>query len=140
MIASRCCRCEWSGSITTTPPRLRFDRGGACLVSRPGWRKGWDSNPRGAYAPGGFQDRCLKPLGHPSLSTMSNTYTLPPTKQMWILPLRLPPPPSEVLERPILILQKCHSDFLSNSHHCRSGAKALACDCYASGDRGGGEA
>jgi hypothetical protein len=30
-------------------------------------RKGWDSNPRGACAPGGFQDRCLKPLGHPSL-------------------------------------------------------------------------
>src|SRR5262249_16865695 len=31
------------------------------------WRKGWDSNPRGACTPGGFQDRCLKPLGHPSL-------------------------------------------------------------------------
>ncbi len=27
---------------------------------------GWDSNPRGALAPAGFQDRCLKPLGHPS--------------------------------------------------------------------------
>src|SRR5215471_10873695 len=32
------------------------------------WRKGWDSNPRGACTPGGFQDRCLKPLGHPSSS------------------------------------------------------------------------
>src|SRR5829696_7844081 len=30
------------------------------------WRKGWDSNPRGSCPPGGFQDRCLKPLGHPS--------------------------------------------------------------------------
>src|SRR5437763_1152582 len=30
-------------------------------------RKGWDSNPRGACTPGGFQDRCLNPLGHPSL-------------------------------------------------------------------------
>ena len=30
------------------------------------WRKGWDSNPRYAYTYGGFQDRCLKPLGHPS--------------------------------------------------------------------------
>ena len=28
------------------------------------WRRGWDSNPRGAYTPGGFQDRCLQPLGH----------------------------------------------------------------------------
>ncbi len=27
--------------------------------------------------PAGFQDRCLKPLGHPSLSTKSITYELP---------------------------------------------------------------
>jgi hypothetical protein len=27
---------------------------------------GWDSNPRYAYTHGGFQDRYLKPLGHPS--------------------------------------------------------------------------
>jgi site-specific DNA recombinase len=31
------------------------------------WRKGWDSNPRWSCPHGGFQDRCLKPLGHPSL-------------------------------------------------------------------------
>jgi hypothetical protein len=30
------------------------------------WRKGWDSNPRESCPSGGFQDRCLKPLGHPS--------------------------------------------------------------------------
>jgi lipid A 3-O-deacylase len=30
------------------------------------WRMGWDSNPRYAYTHAGFQDRCLKPLGHPS--------------------------------------------------------------------------
>ena len=30
------------------------------------WRKGWDSNPRYGRPHGGFQDRCLKPLGHPS--------------------------------------------------------------------------
>jgi hypothetical protein len=30
------------------------------------WRKEWDSNPRWACVHGGFQDRCLKPLGHPS--------------------------------------------------------------------------
>src|SRR6185437_4123337 len=32
----------------------------------PVWRMGWDSNPREACTPAGFQDRCLKPLGHPS--------------------------------------------------------------------------
>ena len=30
------------------------------------WRKGWDSNPRTSCPVAGFQDRCLKPLGHPS--------------------------------------------------------------------------
>src|SRR5215216_225227 len=30
------------------------------------WRRGWDSNPRWICTHGGFQDRCLKPLGHPS--------------------------------------------------------------------------
>jgi hypothetical protein len=30
------------------------------------WRRGWDSNPRWTCAHAGFQDRCLKPLGHPS--------------------------------------------------------------------------
>ena len=30
------------------------------------WRRGWDSNPRDALTPAGFQDRCLQPLGHPS--------------------------------------------------------------------------
>ena len=30
------------------------------------WRKRWDSNPRWACTHAGFQDRCLKPLGHPS--------------------------------------------------------------------------
>jgi site-specific DNA recombinase len=30
------------------------------------WRMGWDSNPRAACTAAGFQDRCLKPLGHPS--------------------------------------------------------------------------
>ena len=30
------------------------------------WRRWWDSNPRLTCANAGFQDRCLKPLGHPS--------------------------------------------------------------------------
>jgi hypothetical protein len=31
------------------------------------WRRGWDSNPRATSAAAGFQDRCLQPLGHPSV-------------------------------------------------------------------------
>ncbi len=33
----------------------------------PGWRRRWDSNPRDGLPPAGFQDRCLRPLGHTSL-------------------------------------------------------------------------
>src|ERR1700745_3652263 len=44
--------------------RMFVDRGGRGWTAS--WRKGWDSNPRGRCRPGGFQDRCLKPLGHPS--------------------------------------------------------------------------
>jgi two-component system invasion response regulator UvrY len=32
------------------------------------WRREWDSNPRWYRYHGGFQDRCLKPLGHLSMS------------------------------------------------------------------------
>ena len=31
------------------------------------WRREWDSNPRWCHHHGGFQDRCLKPLGHLSV-------------------------------------------------------------------------
>ena len=43
----------------------RLDRGSG-EFEKVHWRKGWDSNPRWAFTHGGFQDRCLKPLGHPS--------------------------------------------------------------------------
>src|ERR1019366_8886243 len=33
------------------------------------WRKGWDSNPRYHCWHDGFQDRYLRPLGHPSIKT-----------------------------------------------------------------------
>ena len=36
---------------------------------------GWDSNPRYACTHAGFQDRCLKPLGHPSLRHNQDTRT-----------------------------------------------------------------
>jgi hypothetical protein len=38
------------------------------------WRKGWDSNPRYPCRHAGFQDRCLKPLGHPSVAATSSTW------------------------------------------------------------------
>ena len=37
------------------------------------WRKGWDSNPRCPCRHAGFQDRCLKPLGHPSCALETST-------------------------------------------------------------------
>ena len=40
---------------------LRPEADTACV-----WRMGWDSNPRDACTPAGFQDRCHQPLGHPS--------------------------------------------------------------------------
>src|SRR6516165_9279414 len=37
------------------------------------WRMGWDSNPRCPCGHAGFQDRCLKPLGHPSFAIITTT-------------------------------------------------------------------
>ena len=45
------------------------------LAMLPEWRRGWDSNPRYGYPHGGFQDRCLKPLGHPSVRMVEQTTT-----------------------------------------------------------------
>ena len=45
-------------------------------VRNGSWRKGRDSNPRWSHPHGGFQDRCLKPLGHPS--KLGGTSTLLP--------------------------------------------------------------
>ena len=42
------------------------------------WRRGWDSNPRKTCAFGGFQDRCLKPLGHLSPSATDSMTEMPP--------------------------------------------------------------
>src|SRR4051812_942548 len=54
--------CFYPAEVPTTIIRQ------ACM--RPAetyWRKGWDSNPRYPCRHAGFQDRCLKPLGHPSV-------------------------------------------------------------------------
>src|SRR5580765_2164379 len=45
---------------------LNGNERGRTVTNKHRWRMGWDSNPREACAPAGFQDRCLKPLGHPS--------------------------------------------------------------------------
>jgi hypothetical protein len=63
------------------------------------WRMRWDSNPRYACTYGGFQDRCLKPLGHPSRSSrnyaaiphISSVDETPPTLSC----LGFPPPPTQ---------------------------------------------
>ena len=52
--------------MSETPPR-GADFGGArdaFADPRGAWRRGWDSNPRWHRCHAGFQDRCLKPLGH----------------------------------------------------------------------------
>src|ERR1044071_6861460 len=46
------------------------------------WRMGWDSNPREACAPAGFQDRCLQPLGHPSAIIKSDAYCRAKTRKI----------------------------------------------------------
>src|SRR5262249_28019571 len=38
------------------------------------WRRGGDSNPRARFRANGFQDRRLKPLGHPSALRDSQVY------------------------------------------------------------------
>ena len=48
--------------------RIRANVQAALALTRH-WRMGWDSNPRYPCGHAGFQDRCLKPLGHPSTST-----------------------------------------------------------------------
>jgi hypothetical protein len=45
------------------------------------WRMGRDSNPRWARTHAGFQDRCLKPLGHPSLAIKSSIWLSAPREQ-----------------------------------------------------------
>ena len=52
-------------SLTLTRPGLPDAARGGRIRFFSVWRKGWDSNPRGS-SPCGFQDRCLRPLGHPS--------------------------------------------------------------------------
>ena len=47
----------------------------SCYLLRVPRRMGRDSNPRWTFAHAGFQDRCLKPLGHPSKIIATVTMT-----------------------------------------------------------------
>jgi hypothetical protein len=52
---------------------------------------GWDSNPRRTCARAGFQDRCLKPLGHPSNRLIYLTFSSAgPRPQIVMLPKLVP--------------------------------------------------
>ena len=56
-----------AGIILLAPDCLRCRESTQCRCKgHRRWRRGWDSNPRWSCPHGGFQDRCLKPLGHPS--------------------------------------------------------------------------
>jgi hypothetical protein len=67
-------------SISTSSPRLRRVASFSYRPLTPTaeanqsfseiWRMGWDSNPRDACTPAGFQDQCLQPLGHPSIARL----------------------------------------------------------------------
>jgi hypothetical protein len=58
---------QWTRAHTRTA-RQSMPRKGAHFV----WRKGWDSNPRETCASAGFQDRCIRPLCHPSTTRQLN--------------------------------------------------------------------
>src|SRR5437762_3200437 len=61
----------------------RFDR----RARERGWRMGWDSNPRTTCTVAGFQDQCLKPLGHPSdIRVVRALRAVFKTARLWMLP------------------------------------------------------
>src|SRR5258706_12340653 len=62
---ARCCFFgnEWETRRADVPATPR-SRTGEAMVSLAGWRRGWDSNPRYAWAYSGFRDRHVQPLPH----------------------------------------------------------------------------
>ena len=52
------------------------------------WRREWDSNPRYSRPYSGFQDRRLRPLGHPSwFNSISISHRLSPFHSLTVLAL-----------------------------------------------------
>ena len=41
------------------------------LLRKRRWRMGWDSNPRSPCRLAGFQDQCIQPLCHPSVTALN---------------------------------------------------------------------
>src|ERR1700730_12738349 len=87
--------------METLPPThgsLEWTQQSASLGSNRRERMGWDSNPRYPCGHAGFQDRCLKPLGHPSkLWTKTKFLSAPPSAYSPLVPKSLP----NTLECPI---------------------------------------
>jgi hypothetical protein len=48
----------------------------AIIISMRNGGRGEIRTHEGAKPPAGFQDRCLKPLGHPSIIVISKRYTI----------------------------------------------------------------
>src|SRR5258708_33365110 len=95
----------------------------AAWKSWAAWRKGWDSNPRGACTPGGFQDRCLKPLGHPSSLATSTTDAALADKSRHCRRIAPPTPVRGAVGWPGLILNKWR---VLRGERRRSGAGRLS--------------
>src|SRR5262249_22260739 len=66
-------KCPWKKSPNISEASVTCMDVGGCRW-RVRWRKGWDSNPRCPCRHAGFQDRCLKPLGHPSAGSGFNHF------------------------------------------------------------------
>jgi hypothetical protein len=82
------------------------------------WRKGWDSNPRYPCRHAGFQDRCLKPLGHPSnpLKLFSYLRTSPGRKRPFTTALLLNVFGALVYGRAQHVVNSCRGAFLNAPH------------------------
>src|SRR5687768_2002296 len=57
---------ERRGDQEGPPSRFALRRAAFARTQSEGWRRERDSNPRNSFPFNGFQDRRLKPLGHPS--------------------------------------------------------------------------
>src|SRR5204862_1806191 len=62
-----------AGDASEASERKEGARGGTMGFPH-GLRRGWDSNPRGACTPNGFQDRPVRPLRHPAALSVARTW------------------------------------------------------------------
>ena len=90
------------------------------------WRREWDSNPRWTCAHAGFQDRCLKPLGHPSNSLSYLAFLPAPSQRtgtatQWDCCRLLPPGewPRQLAWRPRGVSARQNRESESGAGTCR---------------------